>query len=139
MNNHWTTNFPVSQEGKVEFRYSILPHGPYDEVKANRFGVEQSQPLLHLNTNSNPISQPLLEVKNDQITAVILKSTADGKAMIMRLRSHSDKDETAKLIWLSRKPSSVYVCDRGEEAGKTEVKGEVTVPAKGFLVLRAEW
>ncbi|MEI7526755.1 MAG: glycoside hydrolase family 38 C-terminal domain-containing protein, partial [Mariniphaga sp.] len=26
LNNHWHTNFPLSQEGKIQFRYRILPH-----------------------------------------------------------------------------------------------------------------
>jgi alpha-mannosidase len=30
MNNHWFTNFPLTQDGPVTFRYRILPHGPYD-------------------------------------------------------------------------------------------------------------
>ena len=45
MNNHWFTNFPLTQDGPVTFRYRILPHGVYDASMANRFGLEQAQPL----------------------------------------------------------------------------------------------
>jgi len=47
MNNHWHTNFPLSQEGKVLFRYRIFPHNySYNADKASKFGMEQSQPLI---------------------------------------------------------------------------------------------
>jgi hypothetical protein len=47
MNNHWHTNFPLSQEGKFLFRYRIFPHNnTYNADKASRFGMEQSQPLI---------------------------------------------------------------------------------------------
>lgn len=47
MNNHWHTNFPLSQEGKVTFRYRILPHNQsYHPASADHFGKEQSQPLI---------------------------------------------------------------------------------------------
>ena len=44
MNNHWHTNFPLTQDGQVTFRYRMLPHGAYDAARANRFGMEQAQP-----------------------------------------------------------------------------------------------
>ena len=47
LNNHWHTNFPLSQEGVISFRYRILPHNSkYDAASANRFGLEQAQPLI---------------------------------------------------------------------------------------------
>jgi alpha-mannosidase len=47
MNNHWHTNFPLSQEGKVLFRYKIFPHNNgYNADMASKFGMEQSQPLI---------------------------------------------------------------------------------------------
>ncbi|MEI6176298.1 MAG: glycoside hydrolase family 38 C-terminal domain-containing protein, partial [Verrucomicrobiota bacterium] len=52
MNNHWHTNFPLTQDGPVTFRYRIRPHaGGYDAAAANRFGLEQAQPLAHVTTN----------------------------------------------------------------------------------------
>ena len=46
MNNYWETNYKASQEGMTTFRYSLLPHGPYDQAAAARFGIERSQPLV---------------------------------------------------------------------------------------------
>lgn len=47
MNNHWNTNFPLSQEGKVLFRYRIFPHNyKYNKNIVNHFATEQYQPLV---------------------------------------------------------------------------------------------
>jgi len=32
MNNYWTTNFPVTQPGKVRLRYGLLTHGVFDQA-----------------------------------------------------------------------------------------------------------
>jgi hypothetical protein len=139
MNNHWFTNTPLTQEGPVAFRYRMLLHGKYRAANAYRFGIEQSQPLIALAANTNPIAEPLVAVASDRVAATILKSTADGRALILRLRSFSERDETVQLSWPARRPRSVTVCYRGEEPGKTEAGKEVIVPAMGFVTLRAEW
>lgn len=56
-NNHWHTNFPLTQDGPVTFRYRILPHEEYDVAKANRFGLEQSQPLVYVTADKDPCVQ----------------------------------------------------------------------------------
>jgi alpha-mannosidase len=139
MNNLWETNWPLTQNGPVKFRYRILPHGPFDASNANRFGVEQSQPLIAIATNSNPVLNPLIKITNDKVTITILKSIEDGKSMIIRFRSFSDKDELVKMSWPSGSPDSVSICNRGEESGEIKAGSEVIVPAMGMLTLRADW
>jgi len=139
MNNHWFTNTPLTQDGPVAFRYAIGLHGQYHAATANRFGLERSQPLIAFAANNNPIGRPLVAAANDEVAVTILKSTADGKGMILRLRSFSGKDEIVKLDWPARAPCFVRVCDTGEEPGKTDARKEATVPAMGFVTLRVEW
>jgi alpha-mannosidase len=139
MNNHWFTNTPLTQDGPVEFRYRVLLHGPYDAAAAYRFGVEQSQPLVSLAANTTPSALAPIMMKNDRVAATILKSTGDGKGMIVRLRSLSDNAETVNLSWPARAPRMVRICDKGETPGAREAKEAVSVPAKGFVTLYVTW
>lgn len=139
MNNHWFTNFPLTQNGPVTFRYRILPHGPYDAATANRFGLEQAQPLVHVAANTNAISKPMIALEGSPaITVSALKSTEEGKTVIIRLRSVSGKDETVRLLWPAGNPQSLSLCDIEEVPGR-KVNNEVTVPANGFVTLKAVW
>lgn len=122
LNNHWHTNFPLSQEGKLNFRYRILPHQyAYDAVKANRFGLEESQPLIATPVKKKIILNTLMKIDNVNVFISIIKTSEDGKSMIIRLRSLSDKPEKVNLSFPSFKPKSIRTCiadeTPGEEAG----------------------
>ncbi len=138
MNNHWHTNFPLTQDGPVTFRYRILPHGAYDAAAANRFGLEQAQALAHVAANTDPKLKPLIAVDNQRVCVTILKPGADGKSAIIRLRSLSDKAESVRLAYPGGAPKSVRLCAReetpGEPAGAT-----VSLLPYGLLTLRAEF
>ncbi len=138
MNNHWITNFPLTQDGPVKFRYRILPHDAYDAVVANRFGLEQAQPLAHVAANNDPELKPLVAIDNDRISISILKLSVSGDATILRLRSLSDEDESVKITFPSGTPKSINICNTCEEPGQ-EVHGELKVPAMGMITLRAVW
>jgi hypothetical protein len=139
MNNHWFTNFPLTQDGPVKFRYRILPHGIYDAALANRFGLEQAQPLVHLAADRNAISRPIVALEGSaSVTVSIVKSTEQAGRTVIRLRSVSVNDEVVKLSWPAGNPKVVSICELEETPGKT-ITGGVTVPANGLLTLRAEW
>ncbi len=139
MNNHWFTNFPLTQDGPVTFRYRILPHGRYDASTANRFGLEQSQPLVSLAASSNAIPKQLITLEGSPaVTASILKSTSKSKTVIIRLRSVSDKAETVTFSWPAGNPASITICETEEESG-TKADNIITVPANGLITLKAEW
>ncbi|HTY57338.1 MAG TPA: glycosyl hydrolase [Bacteroidota bacterium] len=139
MNNHWFTNTPLTQEGPVLFRYRILPHGRFDAAEANRFGVEQCQPLVPVAADKDPIAKPLLAVANGRVAVTMLKSAADGKGMLLRLRSLSEKDKAAGLSWPAGQPRSVALADPEGDAVKEVVKSDVVVPAMGFVTLIVMW
>jgi alpha-mannosidase len=138
LNNHWFTNFPLSQEGKIQFRYRILPHNTkYNAAFSNRFGMEQSQPLIVTPVKSGYSSTPVLKVVgSDDVVVSIIKTNDDGKKNSIRLRSTSDKDELVRLVWPARMPAAVYIDNSGV---KQETGGEFFVPAMGFVTLVAIW
>ncbi|MCW1923156.1 hypothetical protein OKA05_11380 [Luteolibacter arcticus] len=140
LNNHWHTNFPLTQEGLIPFRYRVMPHATgYDAAVANRFGVEQAQPLVATPAQSNPVTKPVVALEGSpSITIAILKGSTDGKDTILRLRSVSEKDEIVRLVWPDRAPDSVRLCTLDEEPGE-EVGTTVTVPGNGFVTLRVKW
>ena len=138
MNNHWHTNFPLTQDGPVTFRYRILPHGAYDAAAANRFGLEQAQPLAHVTTNDNPNLKPLVSVDNPKVCVTILKPTADGKAAIVRLRSLSGNPETVKLSFPAGAPHAVHICPLEEIPGEP-VGGSISLLPYGLVTLRVEF
>jgi alpha-mannosidase len=138
MNNHWHTNFPLTQDGPVNFRYRMLPHGPYDAAAANRFGLEQAQPLAYVTTNDNPNLKSLISVDNPNVYVTILKPTADGKATIVRLRSLSEKPESVTLTFPAGAPKSIRVCALEESPGEPVV-GSLTLLPYGLVTLNLEF
>ncbi len=138
LNNHWHTNFPLSQEGKINFRYRILPHQyAYDPVKANRFGLEQAQPLIVTPVKAKTIVKPPVMIDNEKVFISIIKTSADGKSMIIRLRSVSDKPETLNLSFPSGKPKTVRQCVADEIAGE-EVGNAIHMLPYGITSLMVE-
>lgn len=135
MNNHWITNFPLTQDGPVTFRYRILPHGQFDVAAANRFGMEQAQPLVHVTANVNPKTKPLVAIDNNQVYVSIMKSLGDGKETLLRLRSLSAKQETVKLTFPAGTPKSVRTCTMSEEPGEP-VADTVTLLPYGMATFR---
>lgn len=135
MNNHWHTNFPLTQDGPVQFRYRLLPHEGYDPVKANRFGIEQSQPLVHVAANRDPKIIPQVAVDNDKVYVTILKPTDNKGTMIVRLRSLSDKNETVRLSYPAGTPTSAVICDF-DESGDRPIGENISLSPKQMITLR---
>jgi len=126
LNNHWHTNFPLEQEGVIPFHYAILPHGAYDPVAANRFGLDHNQPLMALPVAGAVTVKPIVALDNPRVFISTLMPAADGKATILRLRSLSEQPETVKLSWPAGPPQSVHFSDAAETPGEP-VKGHTAV------------
>ncbi len=135
MNNHWITNFPLTQEGPVGFRYRILPHGKYDVVTANRFGMEQAQPLAHVSADKNPQINPLVAIDNNKVCLTIIKPLGDGGEALLRLRSISAQQETVNMTFPAGAPKSINVCPVGEKPGGP-VAGSISILPYGIMTLR---
>lgn len=141
LNNHWHTNFALSQEGTIRFRYRILPQdSKYNAVVSNRFGIEQIQPLQASLVDEDFSYDPNLAVQGDPSVIVsVVKTVNEGKSTIVRLRSVSDSDQEVTVAWRSKQPVAFVKCKVGEEtAGSVPVKDRIKVPAMGVVTLRAE-
>ena len=141
LNNHWYTNFPLSQGGEITFNYRIKPHlKSYELTSSNRFAIEQYQPLIASVVKKNFKTQQLLSIDgNHHVHSTVFKTSEDGNSAILRLRSLSDKDELVKFNWHKRKPSSVHVIDIETEIIEEEIHDELYVPAKDFVTLKVKW
>ena len=129
LNNHWHTNFPLSQEGQIPFRYVLRPHvGAFNKVASNRFGVEQFRPLLPVMVSEkyaaehSEVSGAIRLEGAENVYMSIYRTVDEGKAAILRFISMSDKDET------------VYVSIPA--AGKNAERIKVIVPAKNFKTVK---
>jgi alpha-mannosidase len=94
MNNYWMTNFKASQEGRVEFRYSLtsLPPGAGpDRVSSARFGWEVHTPLAAFwipAGNKGPVAstgESFLSIDRPNVIVQALWLDADGTP-VARLR-----------------------------------------------------
>jgi alpha-mannosidase len=98
LNNHWHTNFPLYQEGEMRFRYGILPRNSvFDSAASNRFGMEQSQPLIAAATQAGLTVKPPLTLDNPHVVVSSIKIAADGGSIEVTLRSLSDQQESVLI------------------------------------------
>jgi alpha-mannosidase len=138
LNNHWFTNFPLEQGGLITFRYPLLLHGPFDSAESNQFALEQNRPLIAVPADKNPISKPLISFDNRNIAVSTLKPSEDGQAIILRLRSVSDRAEVLKLNWPAKEPKSIHYCLADEIPGEI-FSGEIAIAPWGTASLRIEF
>jgi hypothetical protein len=135
MNNYWETNYKAGQEGPTPFRYSIQPHGPFDQAAAARFGTDRSQPLIVVPVDEEPGRPPFVRVEPSGVVLTALKPSEDGKALIVRLFGASGRPERATLTWGEHKDMKLWMSNLAEEQG-SPVTGPVDVPPYGMVTLR---
>ncbi len=137
VNNHWDTNFSPEQEGIITNTYSMQLHATYDVVTANRFGVEQHRPLIAVQTKTNPIAKSLISLDNSKVIVSALKVSDDNQALIMRLRSISNKTEKLNITYPAAGglPKSVFICTAGEKPLQRNT-GSIELPQYGTVSLR---
>lgn len=138
MNNHWHTNFPQTQEGVVTFNYRMMPHEASDVAAANRFGMEQAQPLVHVQAKNAADVKAPVAIDNANVVVSIIKDQGDGKSFVVRLRSLSDKEEAVTMTYPRSNPQAAYICDNCEEPSQS-FDGTLTMPAYGMATLLIKW
>jgi alpha-mannosidase len=138
MNNHWGTNYLAYQQGPVNFRYALRPHGGADIAAASRFAIGLSQPLLPANSGSHEhTSTSMLKIEPASVLLTELKPSDDGKAWIVRLFGASSEDSHARVTWLSQNIGKTFLSNLAEEPLR-EIKGEVSVAGWDLVTLRVE-
>lgn len=138
MNNHWHTNFPLSQDGPVDFRYRLMPHAAASLSAVNRFGLEQTQPLIHVTSDRHKEVIAPVAVDNDNVYVTIVKSTDNDNEMIIRLRSLSHDKEQVNLTFPRRNPTEVNLCAL-EETPSEPVDGPLTMHPYGMATLKVKF
>lgn len=100
--------------------------------------MEQAQPLAHVAANRNPALRPRVAVANPRVAMTILKPGADGREVVLRLRSLSDKPETVALTYPAGAPKSIRSIAASE--GREFKAGEaIPLPPYGLISLRLEF
>ena len=116
MNNHWGTNYRAYQEGPVDFRYALRPHQGHSAGAANRFAIGLSQPLLAIPASSkNAEPGSFLLVQPEDVLALTLKPSDDGKAWIVRLFGASNEPQKATLTWPKLPVGKTWLSNLAEE------------------------
>ena len=115
----------------------MLPHGGYDAAKSQRFALNSHQPLLAVAAVKNPVGNPLLSIDNPNVFVSTMKPSEDGKAIILRLRSLSDKTESVGIQWPASKALELSISDATEIKGKP-LNGKIVMPSLGVATIRME-
>lgn len=139
MNNHWDTNYRAYQEGPVEFRFLLHPHGPLNPADASRFAISQSHPLVCVRAGAVKIpAKPPVIVHPSDVLATAIKPSDDGKAWIVRLFGASGQTRAATLTWGDRRPKAIFLSDTSE-ARRAPAGPSIPVPGNGLVTLRVEF
>ena len=137
MNNYWETNYKTSQEGPTTFRYSIEPHHSFDSGIAEKFGTEQSQPLIAVPVDKKtPIPDSIIKVEPAGIVVTAFKPSSDGKARIVRLFNAGVKSEKVNITWAKPAPDTIWLSNLAEEQ-VSKVTEPIEMTAYDIVTLRA--
>ena len=137
MNNHWGTNYRAYQDGAVEFRYALRPHGGYDPAAAGRFSMGMSQPLVSSAQGQRSPNALKLGMDQEDIILQECKRSTDGNAWIVRLFGASGENRRASLKWADNTPLKVWRSDLREQPLE-RLGTQVDVPAWELVTLRIE-
>ncbi len=112
--------------------------GPCNDAESSRFATNFSQPLVAVpGRGQAPDGASLLCVEPSDVIVSGLKPSDDGKALVVRLLSATDRPLRARLSWPRTVPQRLWLSDTSEQPIR-EVLGDVPVPAWGVVTLRAD-
>lgn len=99
MNNHWDTNFALSQSGGIPMRFRLLPQKALDIHEARAFAERTNTPpvIVRAYESSPQEPRPLLSVTgSDRVTARVRKAW-DANGIVVTLVNQGD-DEARLMV-----------------------------------------
>jgi alpha-mannosidase len=118
MNNVWFVNYKGYQEGRIDFRYRILPTGSFQKHMVDQEGLKYRQPLLvrQSNREGSKISIPFKIPNATSTRLTSIKPTRDLKGWSIRLFNASADTSACSLDWY-RPYTRAYISDGTETMG----------------------
>lgn len=128
MNNYWHTNYKAYQEGPVTFRYSLLPHGPFESASAKRFGMERSHPLVAAWAGqSSPVFSLKGAIGDNGIVVTSVVPADNGESLLIRVFNTSD----APVVLTPPPFENVKICGID---GENEKAMTAPITMKGYAI-----
>jgi alpha-mannosidase len=138
MNNYWHTNYKADQEGPVEFRYTIIPHGAFRAEEVLRRGREGRRPLLAAVTDpSIPLSAPMVFINSETVIVESIRPLPGGKSWLLYAYNPSERPCEFRLEWGRLGRTTIMISDICGMAGR-RVDGVVTLPPYGSRFIRVD-
>ena len=136
LNNYWHTNYKADQEGPIDLRYAVRPHGPFDAAALRRFSAEREQPLLAFAVDpaSPPVVRPPFTVESPTVVVSSLRPVDGGRALLLRLYNPSSAPATA-TVRPTEPDASLSLSDETGAPG-SPVSGPLTLPPFATRTLR---
>ncbi len=119
MNNYWETNFRAAQDGWHTFRYSLRPHGEFEEAEAERFAREEAQPLIafEARTGSPPASVPFA-IAADRAVVTLMRNAGRPGAFIVRLFNPGEVGDEVLIMATGSSGIEVFESDVRDRRGE---------------------
>ncbi|MFC2118950.1 glycoside hydrolase family 38 C-terminal domain-containing protein [Bacteroidota bacterium] len=138
MNNYWETNYRAAQQGEVKFRYSIMPHKQFIPSDAEKFGIEQNQPLIAIPVKEGTKSyESIFTINNNGIIVTSVKPLESGKGIIIKLFNSGGMPEKFEFIW-KNEPTGIFLSNFDEEI-IDKAPQIIKIPAMGIRVVLIEY
>ncbi|HXQ97458.1 MAG TPA: glycoside hydrolase family 38 C-terminal domain-containing protein [Candidatus Limnocylindrales bacterium] len=138
LNNYWHTNYKADQEGPIELKYSIEPHGAFAPAAAARFGRERREPLVIVpaETSRTPV-RSIFQISPAEIMVSSIRPIADGNAWLIYLYNPTD---VPRPIVIQFDPGMKIVMRKSDAFGQASGASPtpITIPAYGSMYVRAQ-
>jgi hypothetical protein len=128
LNNYWHTNYKADQEGPIELRYAVRPHGPFDAAALRRFSAEHDQPLLAFAVDlaAPPTAHPPFTVESATVVIASLRPIDGGRALLARLYNPSPTPAAVTVV-PAQTGAALALADETGAAG-APITGPLTLP-----------